>query len=516
MKKIPYNLYIHFEKLNSFFEESTDRKEVFLRCGMASIEFSTFLLGNTLNKDKIYNADKITDILKGIESQFKILSSGDFSKGEKGFQNSFSDNIDNLKLVGEEFAGVIDRISANYFELSKKVEMGLDGPMNGIRKHFNLSEITVENYDVRVYMDYPNVVKMLRINELEYFNSEDTLFMVTHQISECWFKIGVNELQTIHSLIQDSGFDHPKIGHHFNVSYEVLLYLSEHILILEHMVLAEYHPLRVALRGASGGQSQQAPGLFYFSRLIFDKYLKHLENENKSIVEVLEKPEENTVSVAVLNNFSKLERSLKNFFFQHYILSSNIIGSQSFGSIGFDLVSLVDKFVEPIFKEIDQAKYDLTLKTNYQYGNSAGILVLEKEGPTPENAEKHTSNVDTIDSTVNNYFDAISRFDQEGWIGLFSEDGYIEDPIGSRPYIGHKELAIFFKGVIRFFTEFSMEIESKKFEEESIKVSWNTKATSYNGKEIIYKGVEEFKINEAGKIMSAQVEWDPSVIADQL
>ena len=59
---------------------------------------------------------------------------------------------------------------------------------------------------------------------------------------------------------------------------------------------------------------------------------------------------------------------LKNFFFQHYILSSSIIGSQSFGSIGYDLVSLVDKFVQPIFPEIDQAKYDLTLKTNFQYG----------------------------------------------------------------------------------------------------------------------------------------------------
>ena len=101
--------------------------------------------------------------------------------------------------------------------------------------------------------------------------------------------------------------------------------------------------------------------MFSLAKKTFSEFLLRIKEENKQIIEILEHPDRYPGLLAIVNHFTKLERSLKNFFFQHYMLSSSIIGSQSFGSIGHDLVSLVDKFVEPVFKEIDQAKYDLTL-----------------------------------------------------------------------------------------------------------------------------------------------------------
>lgn len=419
-------------------------------------------------------------------------------------------------MLDHTYAGVVDRITTLYFKLSEKVKIGLDDQINSIRDHFFLVKLPIKLLNIQNTIEYPNIVNVLKLDELDYFNSEDEMFMITHQVSECWFNIAINELKTIDTIFDNSSISDDKIGHHFKVVFESLLYLADNILLLDHMILADYHPLRVALRGASGGQSQQAYELFYIARKLFEKFLKHLEEDNKTIVEILENPHDNSFLLSIINHFTNFERSLKNFFFQHYVLTSNIIGSQSFGSIGHDIVSLADKFVEPIFKEIDQAKYDLTLKTNYQYGKIAGILILEKESPTPENAESHTTNIDAINTAVNGYFDAISSFDQAKWISLFSEKGYMEDPVGSRPYIGHDQLAIFFKGVIRFFSELSMTIDSKHLEEDSVKIIWKAKAKSFNGKEIIFNGIEVFKINDNGEIMSAQVEWDPSIIAEQL
>ena len=480
-----------------------------------SIELSANLLGDILNHSPI-NTGKIEHILRGIKTQLKLLKTCDFSIEGKRFKSSTSENIENFKLLEQNYAGDIDRLTALYFELSNKINIGLDAQMNEIRSHFNLQVISVENNDGAEGIEYPNIMNVLNLNRSDYFNSEDKTFMIVHQISECWFYLGINELKSLEVNFRNIEENSQAILHHFKANYDILLYLADHILLLDHMVLSDYHPLRVALRGASGGQSQQAYSLFGISIKLFQNFLKQLDNKTKTMVEVIENPNTHPVLISVINQFTNLERALKNFFFQHYVLTSNIIGSQSFGSIGHDIASLVGKFVAPIFSEIDQAKYDLTMKTNFQYGNIAGKLIMEKEGFEPQDDEKHTANREVINQAIDTYFDLISVLDQEKWIELFTENGYIEDPLGSRPYVGHQQLAIFFKGIIRFFKKMNMRIESKVFEEGSIKVYWKSESTTYNDKTLTYSGVEEFRISEDGKIMAALVHWDPAIISNQL
>ncbi|PWH84908.1 nuclear transport factor 2 family protein [Brumimicrobium oceani] len=516
MKKIPYDLYIYLDDLRSFFKGNLKKTENFLSCGMASLEISTYLMGSLLRVQEDKNIEKIEHILKGIETQFNLLNAYNFNSESIGFNEGYSKNIENLKLLDLKYARRIDRITELYFEVSKKVQLGLDDQINQIRDYFFLVKLPAKKHNSEKIIEYPDIVEVLKLNELEYFNSEDETFMMVHQISECWFNIGINELKTIERSLDNAELDSAEIEEKFKLTFKVLNYLSDNILLLDLMVLADYHPLRVALRGASGGQSMQAYELFKISKKLFEKFLILIEKENKNLVHIIENPKTEGDLLSIINNFTLLERGLKNFFFQHYVLTSNIIGSESFGSIGHDLVSLVGKFIQPIFKEIDQAKYDLTLKTNYQYGKIAGKLILEKEDTIPAPTEKHTSDIDTIIRVTDAYFAAISSFNQENWINLFAKDGFIEDPIGSRPYHGHQQLAIFFKGVIRFFSEFSMTIENMNIEEDCVKVFWNAKAKSYNNKEINYSGLEIFRINDSGKIMSAQVEWEPAIIADQL
>lgn len=519
MKQIPYNSYINFPGLATIFNISTTPQDCLKRCAFTSISLSARLLGSAVREAALHPG-KIADILGGIETQFSILASMVMPAEDSTHAISFhSDHLEQLKLVDPSHSETIDRITRLYFSIVAKsrTQFGSEEQMNHIRKHFQLSEIAVK---IAVVCPSDAIVASLidieHLAKASYYNSEDELFMTVHQISECWFRIAINELTSIEDLFEKEDTRWLSYQSHFAATARILQYLSEHILLLEHMILADYHPLRVALRGASGGQSQQAYAMVNLAKKAFSKFLILLNHQHTSILDILEAPRLQGDFVSMVDHFSKLERLLKNFFFQHYALSSSVIGSQSFGSIGHELVSLSDKFVQPMFQEIDQAKYDLTLKTNFQYGASSGVIILETETfcPRPPAQEQNESSL--ADCAIEGYFSAISSLDSEKWIQLFDEDGYIEDPVGSRPYIGHRELFVFFKGVRRTFSALNMTILTQKQDKNCVEVEWSADATSYHGKQLSFSGKEVFQIGPSGKITSAKVYWDPSVVATQL
>lgn len=517
MEKVPYNLYINYEELSSLFEKSNSRQENMIRCGVASIEITTALLGSFIEENDPLAQEKITDLVRGLETQFTLLSKYAEAYPGGNYQERMSANIENLRLLSPEFTDDVDNITRQYFHLVKKVNVGLGTQMNEIRAHFDLPRIIAGLGTVSRRHGFMGKEGLEELSKLNYYNTEDETFMRTHQISEYWFNIAIRELNEIAAYFQSGDTRSKDIIRHFKATYEILVFLSDHIMILENMVLADYHPLRVALRGASGGQSKQAHEIFGVARKVYGMFLMLLERENKTILHILENPRTETELHAIVNNFSKLERGLKGFFFEHYNLSSGTIGSKSFGSIGYDLVTLTNKFVQPLFQEIDDAKYDFTMKTNFQYGDTSGQLIHKVESFEPDFTEYGTTkDIALIEEVIQKYFTTISDLNMENWVGLFAEDGYIEDPVGSRPYVGHQQLSVFFKGVQRFFSEIDMIIEEKTIIEDGAEVKWKAQATAYNGKEISFHGKEVFQIGAKGEICSAHVYWGPSMIAEQL
>jgi hypothetical protein len=39
---------------------------------------------------------------------------------------------------------------------------------------------------------------------------------------------------------------------------------------------------------------------------------------------------------------------------------------------------------------------------------------------------------------------AAAAHDRSGWVGLFTSDGRVEDPVGSRPHVGYAQTGRFF------------------------------------------------------------------------
>lgn len=515
MKKVPYNLYINYEELSTLFDESQSRHENMVRCGVASIELTTALLGSFVKEGT--NPDKISHLMRGLETQFKLLSTYTRSYPGGEYEERLSNNIENLKQMYPYCSDEVDNITRLYFKVAGKVKLGLGTQMNEIRAYFGLPRIIAGIGTPSRKHGYMGNDGLKRLSKFEYYNGEDEIFMRVHQISEYWFNIAIRELEAIATAFNDDELDGNEIDAHFKAAYEILMFLSDHIMILEHLVLSDYHPLRVALRGASGGQSQQAHEIFGVARKIYGQFMGQMKREGMSIIHVLENPKQEAEKLAIINNFTRLERSLKMFFFQHYNLSSSTIGSESFGSIGYDLVTLTNKFVQPMFKEIDDAKYDFTLKTNFQYGDIAGTLLMKDENYDLDH-EKYgiADDMDIINDVVRRYFDSISELNMEEWVKLFASDGYIEDPVGSRPYIGHQQLSVFFKGVLRFFAELDMTIKEQTTKKDCTEVEWSAEAKTYNGKEISFHGKEVFYIGANGEIFAAEVYWGPAMIAEQL
>ena len=519
MKSSPYNLYINFEVLNKLFKSSTSKKENLLKCGLTALELSIKLLHSFLKEASDSSSDKMDALLLDIQGQLVLLKNFIVPlENQNSIKHYYSDALACLQELPASHKNQVAIITQLYFEVAEKAQvcLGLEQQINDIRTHFGLSTLHLEfNYGLD-YLTFVPLDTIQRLSVIDYYNSEDELFIAVHQVSECWFNIGLKEMEVLIQLLQSPSSNLSESISSFKMLIDLLLYLSDHILLLEHMILAHYHPLRVALRGASGGQSQQAHQLVYKATRVFSLFLTRLQQEQLTLIQVIESPCKYPIHLSIIKQFEKLERTLKNFFFQHYALSASIIGSQSFGSIGQEIVSLADKFVEPLFQELDQAKYELTLKTNFQYGKSSGVIVLKKENRTMPPPPEHHLTQTLAEQTVQHYFEAISELNPSKWISLFDKNGYIEDPVGSRPYLGSQELSVFFKGVQRTFAALDMTIQQKEIRKQSIEVSWQANALAFNGKKLVFEGKEVFRFNEEGKIVSAQVHWSPNIVAAQL
>ena len=128
--------------------------------------------------------------------------------------------------------------------MTKKLtfNLGLENQINDIRNGFDLTKINLNLVNTLDYIAFVNPVELLKLSKSNYYNSEDELFMVVHQVSECWFNIGINELTSIKNLMKEENIDVVKCENHFKAIYDVLEYVSTHVLLLEHMILADYHP----------------------------------------------------------------------------------------------------------------------------------------------------------------------------------------------------------------------------------------------------------------------------------
>jgi steroid delta-isomerase len=112
---------------------------------------------------------------------------------------------------------------------------------------------------------------------------------------------------------------------------------------------------------------------------------------------------------------------------------------------------------------------------------------------------------DKIVSAVETYVASFETKDLDTIVGLFAEDAWIEDPVGTGRKVGHKAL--------REFYQFGIEMGAKGSLESEIRVVGNEAAFAFsmavdidNGK-FVTRPIDLMTFNDEGKIISMRAFW---------
>lgn len=349
---------------------------------------------------------------------------------------------------------------------------------------------------------------------------EDYLFATVHLICESLLAVICELSARATKSLQQSELE--QALHLLSICSETFLETGQFARILEYLVHQDYHPLRVQLRDASGAQSPRvAESAIYISQT-FEAFNTYLQKQNLTFLQLLDASSHYPKQYQLLCEFHEISRAFQMFLFRHYVMVSKILGSQSLGSLGAKVSSLLARAGTPLFPELDQAFYDYVQVTNFRHAHHSGSVVMAYEAqngihyPTPQ-ISKIKLDPSTIENVIKQYFSAIETRNSKAWVHLFQPDyGTMRDTPNSKPFVGSDKLTIF---IHNFFTSF---IEAKpsyqlEFTQNNYgKVSWEMVTKSYNNIEVRFAGFEHFYLTAEGKIAYALAEWSPASVGDTL
>lgn len=349
------------------------------------------------------------------------------------------------------------------------------------------------------------------------FNAEDRLFASAHQSVECWMSLALRALASADERAQRRDFD--GAARSITRAAAIVTHVTEAITILDMMVLSDYHPLRVRLRDASGAQSKQVATALTVSRKLPMSLAADLESRGASYLLIFRRPNEFPAEHAFLEALATLEARWAGFLFSHYKLAARVLGTESMGSLGVEVQGLINHFVKPLYPELDEVRYKHSVLTGFAHGRHAGNLVSELER-APRAAPRRPEALDEarIRSVIEDYFGAMCAMDLDRWVGLFSSNGMLEAPAGSRPFHGHQGLRTFFRGFMKVFergvsvTVLGVRVEAPRGRAE---VDWRVDVR-HKGIPISYTGTECFDFAASGEIVRVTVREDPRDIARQM
>jgi ketosteroid isomerase-like protein len=110
---------------------------------------------------------------------------------------------------------------------------------------------------------------------------------------------------------------------------------------------------------------------------------------------------------------------------------------------------------------------------------------------------------------LDRYFDALRSLDPERIADRFSEDGEIEDPVGSRVCRGRPGIAAYFAGgMCAGASAVEIEIVTALPSGDAIAAHWRMTAESKEGHRVDAEGIDVLVIAGQGLIQRAEGYWD--------
>ncbi|MCA1813726.1 MAG: nuclear transport factor 2 family protein [Halobacteriales archaeon] len=520
LRPSPYDLYIDFQRVQELWGcDSDGRDELLWRCAFQSVEMGLTLLADAARDARpvARPAARIETLGENIVQQVALARRvlvTPLPPHVLTAQPSASQGIRALRSLGPEHRALVGRITDALLLAGLPVPLGIEPCLAELRADLRLPTREVPPGPYLPYARWVQPDRVAAIVLRDEHSVEDRLFATVHQMTECWLRIVLEEFARAEGAVRDGAWDEAaasveRAGH-------VLEFLGHHIELLHLMVCADYHPLRVALRGASGAQSAAARVATVSAKQLLPPLLRDLEARGLGPLDVLRRPHAHAAEHRYIEAVGTVERRLMAFYFQHFQLARKVLGTRSFGSLGFEVRALADRFLQPMFQELDDARFDHTMLTNLAHGSAAGTIIAAREGAEGPSLAEAFVDTHLARQSVARYFEAIRAMDIEAWLAMWHPQGTMEDPVGSRPHRGLAELRVFFQGVQRTFTKLDVQPGPLALDGARITATWRAQAELYNGRPATFEGTEMFDLAPDGRILAVRVAWDPRTVADQL
>eukprot|EP00985_Skeletonema_marinoi_P006878 scaffold3011_cov130-Skeletonema_marinoi.AAC.3 len=280
---------------------------------------------------------------------------------------------------------------------------------------------------------------------------EDYIFQIAHVILEHFFWYIENVLSG-----QPSGVG-SKDGSSLIIMKHIFDSCTGVLGLLDYIILADFHPLRVAVHGSSGFYSQA----WHRIRAWFGQAFRGT-TETMKLDHVHICPEMFAQQTLYLQRLDRASASFRTMCFRHYALAERTIGSNSMGSAGKSFEQMQGSFLKHPSVKYNAAKYRVHEYTNVKYASFVGLgtqavlddanaalgnddTALDKVGYKDFDEE---SNYQEEAALSSNFLAEMERCfvesDVQAFVELFNTSNCrIEHPPATLPYLGAKVKAYF-------------------------------------------------------------------------
>jgi hypothetical protein len=528
----PYELYIRLPQLAALWPAGSQRgaANLIATCGLQAAELTLRLIEDAAGDERLaaVPSSRVTryaeHLVDGVDFTCRLLGrfpTPPLSVPSNGAPSAPSPGFAALAMLGrEQLDAVTGRLTLATSALP--FELGIEGQLAATRSAQGLFSLRRERSGDVSIMDYQAVVSPATVHALHEQSPcgrEDHLFSTVHQITECWLNIAHHHLAAACRLAEDKQWVEAADALADACSAVGLAIQAGQL--LDQMVLADYHPLRVRLRDGSGAQSPAARRLGPAVRDAAECLWAALARDQRTVGDLLERPAEHLEQYRYLTGVKAAGKQCQSFLFSHYLLVLGVLGTHSFGSLGYEVRELARRAVEPMFPQINEAHHDLVMLTNFQHGGSSGAIVYKNE--CSSNSDPYAMGElscacprEAIETQTQAYFRAIEQRDAQGWVDLFDPvRGQLHDVEGTRPYLGTERLRVFIRSMFRSFSEMRATCSPPRINGNTASVDWHFDAISYHGIPTQLSGREDFIFDKSGRILRAVAHWRPAEVAQQ-
>ena len=122
--------------------------------------------------------------------------------------------------------------------------------------------------------------------------------------------------------------------------------------------------------------------------------------------------------------------------------------------------------------------------------------------------------LEKIEKLIADYYVASSSMNGTKWAAKFAEEATIEDPVGTLPITGGREVfEQFYTNAVKVnFQTLDLQAQNVFIKPNQAAVRWNFKGLTHQGVKIAFEGITLFEFNDSCLITSFKAYWNPTPI----